>query len=142
MKIDHPIIIEPQKDGLGFKVSYGEQWEDLLTCNETLGTVAAVLYSGKPGYMKDRAGHEAFAKVCPSSPIGSPTRIHPIAADTTKYHVMFADSSELLTPAEMTQRLLNQSTTMVGLFKQVDELNERVRVLRSVLAQVREAVNS
>lgn len=74
----NPIIIEQCTHG--YKVSYGDLWEDSLCRDEALGVVASILYQYQGQnfvpYLKNAAAHFAWnSQFRNSDPIGEPTKI-------------------------------------------------------------------
>ena len=50
--------IELEKhESFGWKVRYGDYWEDRLTLDEALGCVASIMFTGKAPYLKNPIEH-------------------------------------------------------------------------------------
>lgn len=46
----------------GWKITYGDQWEDHLGRDEALGTIAEIIYTGKAHYLKTQPEHDEWDK--------------------------------------------------------------------------------
>lgn len=47
-----------EKDENGWKVTWGDRWEDHLLCDEALGVVASIIYAGKAPYLRTQYEHD------------------------------------------------------------------------------------